>query len=74
MTIVCSPKCDSIVDNNVPLAVNSVVNLPVASGSHRLVLSAPNGVKKTMLVNVMPGQTREVRVSMENAGPRDYGF
>jgi hypothetical protein len=74
MTIVCSPRCDSVVDNNVPLSAGSLVNVPVASGPHKLVLSAPNGVKKTVLVNVAPGQTREVRVSMEPAPPPDRGF
>lgn len=74
MTIVCTPKCESISDNNVPLSPSNLTNVQVPAGTHKLVLSAPNGVKKTMLVNVVAGQVKEVKVSMDRDTPRDYGF
>lgn len=74
MTIVCNPKCDAVLDNNAPLAANNLVAVPAPAGSHRLTLFAPNGVKKTVTVTVVAGQTRDVHVSMERDGPRDYGF
>jgi hypothetical protein len=74
LTIICTPKCDSIVDNNVPFSSTNVMAAAASAGPHKLVLSAPNGVKKTVQVNIVAGQTREVRVSMDRNGPRDYGF
>jgi hypothetical protein len=65
ITVVCMPKCDQIVDNGTPLGPGHIFNRPVPSGRHVLVLSAPNGVKKTMQVEVQPEVTREVRISME---------
>jgi hypothetical protein len=38
----------------------------VPSGRHVLALSAPNGVKKNLQVEVVPGETREVRISMDH--------
>jgi serine/threonine-protein kinase len=65
LTIVCLPKCDQIIDNGVSLGPGHIFNKPVPSGRHALVLSAPNGVKKSLQVDVLPDQTREVRISME---------
>lgn len=65
LTVVCMPKCDQIIDNGTPLGPGHIFNRPVASGRHALVLSAPNGVKKTLQVEVVPDQTREVRISMD---------
>jgi outer membrane biosynthesis protein TonB len=65
LTVVCIPKCDQIVDNGSPLGPGHNFNRPVSSGRHVLSLSAPNGVKKTMQVEVAPGETREVRISMD---------
>lgn len=65
LTIVCIPKCDQIVDNGTPLGPGHIFNRPAASGSHTLVLSAPNGVKKTLQVEVVPAKTKEVRISMD---------
>jgi hypothetical protein len=53
------------VDNGSPLGPGHIFNRPVSSGRHVLSLSAPNGVKKTMQVEVAPGETREVRISMD---------
>jgi len=59
------PKCDQIVDNGTPLGPGHIFNRPVPSGRHVLALSAPNGVKKTLTVEVLPENTREVRISMD---------
>ncbi|MCW5833961.1 MAG: hypothetical protein KIS78_16295 [Labilithrix sp.] len=60
-----APKCDQIIDNGTPLGPGHIFNRPVPSGRHALVLSAPNGVKKTLQVEVVPEQTKEVRISMD---------
>lgn len=65
ITVVCMPKCDSIVDNGTPLGPGHIFNRPVPSGRHVLQLSAPNGVKKTLVIEVTPEQTKEVRISMD---------
>jgi serine/threonine-protein kinase len=65
LTVVCLPKCDQIIDNGTPLGPGHIFNRPVPAGRHVLVLSAPNGVKKTMAVEVAPDTTREVRLSMD---------
>jgi hypothetical protein len=67
ITVVCIPKCDSTIDNGVPLGPGHIFNRPVAAGRHTLVLTAPNGVKKVVPVEVFPGVTREVRMSMESS-------
>lgn len=64
LTVVCIPKCDEIIDNGTSLGPGHIFNRSVPSGRHTLVLSAPNGVKKTLTVEVVPNQTREVRISM----------
>jgi serine/threonine-protein kinase len=65
ITVVCMPKCDQIVDNGTPLGPGHIFNRPVQAGRHTLQLSAPNGVKKNLVVEVVPEQTREVRISMD---------
>ena len=65
LTIVCTPKCDQIVDNGASLGGGHIFNRPVQSGRHTLGLSAPNGVKKNLVVEVVPEQTREVKISMD---------
>ncbi len=65
LTVVCKPKCDQIVDNGTPLGPGHIFNRPVPAGRHVLVLSAPNGVKKSMVVEVLPDSTREVKISMD---------
>jgi len=55
-------------------SASNLTNISVPAGTHKLALSAPNGVKKTLLVNVVAGQTKEVKVAMDREGPRDYGF
>lgn len=65
LTVVCMPKCDQIIDNGAQLGPGHIFNRPVPSGHHTLVLSAPNGVKKTLQVEVLPDQTREVRISLD---------
>jgi serine/threonine-protein kinase len=69
LTVVCMPKCDQIIDNGAPLGPGHIFNRPVPAGRHVLVLSAPNGVKKTVPVEVFPEVTREVRMSMDKSGP-----
>jgi hypothetical protein len=59
------PKCDQIIDNGTPLGPGHIFNRPVPAGRHVLVLSAPNGVKKNLQVEVAPEQTREVRIPMD---------
>jgi hypothetical protein len=73
LTVVCTPRCDSVTSDNNSLG-GSPTNIPIAPGTHKLTLSAPNGVKKTLMVNINQGQAREVRVSMEQGSPHDYGF
>jgi serine/threonine-protein kinase len=65
ITVVCMPKCDQIVDNGQSLGPGHIFNRPVPAGRHTLGLSAPNGVKKNLVVEVVPEQTREVRISMD---------
>ncbi|HEY8076096.1 MAG TPA: hypothetical protein VIF62_18345, partial [Labilithrix sp.] len=65
ITVVCMPKCDQIVDNGISLGPGHIFNRPVPAGRHTLGLSAPNGVKKNLVVEVVPEQTREVRISMD---------
>jgi hypothetical protein len=65
LTVVCMPKCDQIVDNGTSLGPGHIFNRPVASGRHVLQLSAPNGVKKNLVIDVTPEQTKEVRISMD---------
>jgi hypothetical protein len=59
------PKCDQIIDNGTSLGPGHIFNRPVPSGRHALQLSAPNGAKKSVVVEVVPEQTREVRMSMD---------
>ncbi len=65
ITVVCMPKCDQIGDNGVPLGPGHIFNRPVPVGRHVLTLSAPNGAKKTVPVDVKPELTSEVRITME---------
>lgn len=65
LTVVCMPKCDAITDNGVALGPGHIFNRPVASGKHTLELSAPNGVKKTIVTEVAPDTTKEIRVTLD---------
>jgi hypothetical protein len=66
LTIVCIPKCTEISDNGERIGPGHIFNRPTVSGHHVLALSAANGAKKSVQVDVRPGQTREVRVAMDN--------
>lgn len=65
ITVVCMPKCDQIIDNGASLGPGHIFNRPVPSGRHVLQLSAPNGVKKSLVIEVVPDQTKEVRMAMD---------
>lgn len=65
LTVVCMPKCDAITDNGVPLGPGHIFNRPVAAGKHTLELSAPNGVKKTVVTEISPDTTKEIRVTLD---------
>ena len=65
ITVVCMPKCDSIIDNGASLGPGHIFNRPVPAGRHVLQLSAPNGARKNLVVEVAPEQTKEVRMSMD---------
>ena len=65
ITVVCMPKCDQIIDNGASLGPGHIFNRPVPSGRHVLQLSAPNGARKNLVVEVVPEQTKEVRMSMD---------
>jgi eukaryotic-like serine/threonine-protein kinase len=65
LTVVCLPRCDQIIDNGASLGPGHIFNLPVPAGRHILVLSAPNGVKKTVPVDVTNDKQTEVRMSMD---------
>ncbi len=68
LTIVCLPKCESIVDNGLALGPGHVFNRPSSVGRHSLVLRAGD-VQKTVVVEVTEGQAREVRVAMDAPSP-----
>ncbi|MFO0743049.1 MAG: hypothetical protein U0270_44660 [Labilithrix sp.] len=72
LSIVCTPRCDSIFDNGTPLTPGNVVALPVAAGPHKVVVTS-GAVKRTMSVTIAPGQQKELRVDLEKGGP-DRGF
>jgi hypothetical protein len=65
LTVVCIPKCDAITDNGVALGPGHIFNRPVAVGKHTLELSAPNGAKKTIVTEVSPDTTKEIRVTLD---------
>ncbi len=65
ITVVCMPKCDQIIDNGASLGPGHIFNRPVPAGRHVLQLSAPNGSRKNLVVEVAPEQTKEVRMSMD---------
>ncbi|MBX3233274.1 MAG: hypothetical protein KF837_38475, partial [Labilithrix sp.] len=66
LTVVCMPaKCDQIIDNGTPLGPGHIFSRPVLAGRHTLQLSAPNGVKKTLVVDVLPEQLKDVRIPMD---------
>jgi hypothetical protein len=65
LTVVCMPKCDQIIDNGASLGPGHIFNRPVPAGRHVLQLSAPNGARKNLVVEVAPEQTKEVRMTME---------
>ncbi|MDB4937034.1 MAG: serine/threonine protein kinase, partial [Labilithrix sp.] len=65
LTVVCMPKCDQIIDNGASLGPGHIFNRPVPAGRHVLQLSAPNGARKNLVVEVAPEQTKEVRMSMD---------
>ena len=65
LTVVCMPKCYQIIDNGASLGPGNIFNRPVASGRHVLQLSAPNGARKNLVVEVAPEQTKEVRMTMD---------
>jgi hypothetical protein len=65
ITVVCMPKCDQIIDNGASLGPGHILNRPVAAGRHVLQLSAPNGSRKNLVVEIAPEQTKEVRMAMD---------
>jgi hypothetical protein len=75
LSIICSPRCDTVTDNGIPLSPGSLISLPVPAGPHKVVGSYGN-VKKTMTATIVPGQTREVKLLLDDI-PRtrdDRGF
>lgn len=64
LTVVCKPKCDQIVDNGTSLGPGHIFDRPVPSGRHVLQLSA-NGVRKTLVVEVLPEKTTPVRMTLD---------
>ncbi|MBX3230153.1 MAG: hypothetical protein KIT84_25030 [Labilithrix sp.] len=68
LTVVCLPiKCDQVIDNGQALGPGHVFNRPVSAGRHHLVLSAPNGVRKSIIVEVLPDRLKDVRVAMDES-------
>ncbi len=65
ITVVCIPKCSQIIDNGTSLGAGHLFNRPVPAGRHNLTLVAPNGVRKNVVAEVVPEQTKEVRISMD---------
>lgn len=72
LSIVCTPRCDAILDNGTPLSPGNVVALPVPAGPHKVVATA-SGAKRTFNVTIAPGQTKELRADFEKPAP-DRGF
>jgi len=73
LSIICTPRCDSIVDNGTPLSPGNLVALPVAAGPHKVVLTA-GGVKRSFSVKMAPGETKELRADLEKPSAPDRGF
>lgn len=71
LTVVCVPTCESVLDNGVERGPGNLFNRQVPAGRHVLALRA-GSVAKTLVVDVEPAVTREVRVTLE--ARRDYGF
>ena len=65
LTVICTPKCDQIIDNGASLGPGHILNRPVPAGRHVLQLSAPNGARKNLVVEIAPEQTKEVRMPMD---------
>ncbi len=69
ITVVCMPKCDHVFDNGTDLGPGNIFNRPASAGMHVIAMSAANGSKKTIVVNVIAEQSREIRMSMDPARP-----
>jgi hypothetical protein len=65
LTILCTPRCDQIRVNGTSVGPGHIFNRPTSVGRKVLVLSAPNGARKVVTVEVEPETTTELRVSME---------
>jgi hypothetical protein len=65
LSVVCTPKCTRIVDNGDELGAGHIFSHPVAPGRHRLDVVAPNGVMRSLVVDVGAGETKAVRISMD---------
>lgn len=66
ISVVCQKaRCDQIVIDGVSLGGGNVFARPASAGKHTVNLSATNGVKKTVTVDVVADQTKEVRVPMD---------
>lgn len=72
ITIVCTPRCDSITDNGTPLSPGNLVAVPVPVGPHKIVV-AGNGKQRTFSITIAPGQTRDLHASFESQSV-DRGF
>jgi hypothetical protein len=82
LTVVCMPKCDRIVLDGRHIGPGHIFDRAVIPGRHMLELSAPNGSRRTVYVDVSADQTKELRVAMNGEAavtvggdrPDDAGF
>lgn len=73
LSIICTPRCDSIVDNGTPLSPGNLVALPVAAGPHKVVLTS-GSVKRSFSVKIAPGEMKELKADLEKPSTPDRGF
>lgn len=66
LTVVCMPKCESIVMDGTSLGPGHIFNRPTLTGRHVLRL-AVGSVRKTVVIDVERYQLKEVRIGMGEA-------
>jgi len=65
LTVVCRPECIEIIDNGVSYGSGNLNKRPISAGRHVLQLTSPQGLRKTIAVDIFPDQTHEVHVAMD---------
>lgn len=63
LTVVCMPKCESVVMDGTSLGAGHIFNRPTATGRHVLQLGM-GAVRKTVVIDVRRNELKDVRVHM----------